>query len=91
MKESSEPGRPLEIVLETPTGTETIRADRVIARLGSIPPRAFLESCGIQFPNARPDAIPALSRIYESNVPGIHIIGSLAGFPLIKQAIEPGL
>ncbi len=90
VKEATDPGRPLEIVLETPTGTETMRADRVIARLGSIPPRAFLESCGIQFPNARPDAIPALSRIYESNVPGIHIIGSLAGYPLIKQAMNQG-
>jgi Fe-S-cluster-containing hydrogenase component 2/thioredoxin reductase/CRP-like cAMP-binding protein len=90
VKEIADGGRPLEVVLETPTGTETIRADRVIARLGSIPPRAFLESCGIQFPNARPDAIPALSRIYESNVPGIHIIGSLAGFPLIKQAMNQG-
>ncbi len=90
VKDTGEASRPLQIVLETPTGVETIRADRVIARLGSIPPRAFLESCGIKFPNSRPDAIPALSRIYESNVPGIHIIGSLAGFPLIKQAMNQG-
>ncbi len=90
VKDTGEAARPLQIDLETPTGTETIRADRVIARLGSIPPRAFLESCGIKFPSARPDAIPALSRIYESNVPGIHIIGSLAGYPLIKQAMNQG-
>jgi len=86
----SDAERPLTVVLDTPQGEESLACDRIIARLGSIPPRKFLESTGIQLPSARPDAIPALSRTYESNVPGLYIIGSLAGYPLIKQAMNQG-
>ena len=82
--------KPLMVVLETPSGEETLACNRIIARLGSIPPRKFLESAGIELPSPRPDAIPALSRMYESNVPGLYIIGSLAGYPLIKQAMNQG-
>ncbi len=82
--------RPLAVVLETPSGEERLACDRIIARLGSTPPRKFLESAGIQLPSPRPDAIPALSRTYESNVPGLYVIGSLGGYPLIKQAMNQG-
>ena len=34
--------------------------------------------------------MPELSRHYESNVPGLYVIGSLAGYPLIKQAMNQG-
>ena len=71
-------------------GEKTVECDRIIARLGAIPPRKFVESIGIKFPNERADAIPELSRQYESNVPGVYIIGSLAGYPLIKQAMNQG-
>jgi thioredoxin reductase/Fe-S-cluster-containing hydrogenase component 2 len=81
---------PLTVTLETPSGEKTLDCHRLIARLGAEPPRRFVESIGIQFPNARPDAIPELSRRYESNVPGVFIIGSLAGYPLIKQALNQG-
>jgi Fe-S-cluster-containing hydrogenase component 2/thioredoxin reductase len=81
---------PLSVVLQTPAGDKTIQCHRVIARLGAIPPRKFVESIGIKFPNDRPDAIPELSHQYESNVPGVYIIGSLAGYPLIKQAMNQG-
>lgn len=81
---------PLTVVMQTPAGEKTVQCHRVIARLGAIPPRKFVESIGIKFPSERPDAIPALSRHYESNVPGVYIIGSLAGFPLIKQAMNQG-
>lgn len=81
---------PLAVTLETPAGEKTLECHRLIARLGAEPPRRFVESMGIKFPNARPDAIPELSRRYESNVPGIFIIGSLAGYPLIKQALNQG-
>jgi len=81
---------PLTIRLDTPQGERTIPCDRIIARLGGIPPRGFVESIGIQFPNDRPDAVPELSRQYESNVPGVYVIGSLAGYPLIKQAMNQG-
>jgi Fe-S-cluster-containing hydrogenase component 2/thioredoxin reductase len=81
---------PLTVVLQTATGEKTVACHRIIARLGAIPPRKFVESIGIRFPNERSDAIPELSRHYESNVPGVYIIGSLAGYPLIKQAMNQG-
>jgi Fe-S-cluster-containing hydrogenase component 2/thioredoxin reductase len=81
---------PLLAVLDTPSGERSFECHRVIARLGADPPRRFVESIGIRFPNARPDAIPELTARYESNVPGVFIIGSLAGYPLIKQALNQG-
>lgn len=81
---------PWSVTLETPTGPKTQQCHRIIARLGADPPRRFVESIGIQFPGPQRDAIPALSRRYESNVPGVFIIGSLAGYPLIKQAMNQG-
>ena len=81
---------PLSVVLQTATGEKTIPCHRIIARLGAIPPRKFVESVGIKFPSERSDAIPELSRHYESNVPGVFVIGSLAGYPLIKQAMNQG-
>ncbi|WP_116810263.1 cyclic nucleotide-binding domain-containing protein [Steroidobacter cummioxidans] len=81
---------PLSVVMQTPAGEKTVQCHRIIARLGAIPPRKFVESIGIKFPNERADAIPELSRHYESNVPGVYIIGSLAGYPLIKQAMNQG-
>jgi CRP-like cAMP-binding protein/ferredoxin-like protein FixX len=62
----------------------------VIARLGGTPPRKFVESIGVQFPSNDPNAIPALSGNYESNVPGVYVVGALAGCPLIKQAMNQG-
>jgi Fe-S-cluster-containing hydrogenase component 2/thioredoxin reductase len=82
--------RPLTVTLETPGGEKSIECHRIIARLGAEPARAFVESIGIRFPGPQSDAIPALSRRYESNVPGVFIIGSLAGYPLIKQAMNQG-
>jgi Fe-S-cluster-containing hydrogenase component 2/thioredoxin reductase len=86
------PGQPapLSVVLDTPSGEKAVDCHRIIARLGADPPRRFVESTGVKFPSDRPDAIPALSKRYESNVPGIFIIGSLAGYPLIKQAMNQG-
>ena len=34
--------------------------------------------------------MPELTDEYESNKPGIYVIGSLAGYPLIKQAMNQG-
>jgi Fe-S-cluster-containing hydrogenase component 2/thioredoxin reductase len=81
---------PLLVRVETPEGERPVPCHRIIARLGGIPPRRFVESAGVVFPSERPDAIPELSRRYESNVPGLYIIGSLAGYPLIKQAMNQG-
>ena len=63
---------------------------RIIARLGAIPPRKLIESFGIVFPNANPSSVPVLSESYESNVPGLYIVGALGGYPLIKQAMNQG-
>lgn len=81
---------PMNVTLKTDTGELTIAADRVIARLGAIPPRPFVESCGIEFPNDSPGALPELSAQYESNVGGLYVIGALGGYPLIKQAMNQG-
>lgn len=78
------------LVVKTSKEEVVLDCDRVIARLGAMPPRKFVESCGIEFPNDDPNAVPAVSAQYESNVPGLYIIGALAGYPLIKQAMNQG-
>ncbi len=78
------------IVLDTPDGDKEIACDCIIARLGAIAPRRFVESCGVQFPNDKPDSIPDLDNQYQSNVKGLYIIGALGGYPLIKQAMNQG-
>ena len=83
-------GLPARFIAKTPHGTESIACHRVIARLGATPPRKLVESFGVQFPNDDPAAVPQLSAQYESNVPGIYIIGALGGYPLIKQAMNQG-
>ncbi len=83
-------GEPGVVVLNTANGEQSVPAHRVIARLGAIPPRSFVESCGIEFPNKDADAVPELDAQYQSNVPGLYVIGALAGFPLIKQAMNQG-
>jgi CRP-like cAMP-binding protein/thioredoxin reductase/ferredoxin-like protein FixX len=82
-----EPGT---FVLKTPDGEARVACDRIIARLGAIPPRKFVESCGIVFPSEDASALPQVSGTYESNVPGLYIIGALGGYPLIKQAMNQG-
>jgi CRP-like cAMP-binding protein/Fe-S-cluster-containing hydrogenase component 2/thioredoxin reductase len=83
-------GFPLRLIANTPQGVEKIRCHRVIARLGADPPRQLLESFGIAFPNADLDALPRLGAEGESNVPGLFVVGALAGYPLIKQAMNQG-
>ncbi len=78
------------LVLNTPDGEAEVNCDRIIARLGATPPRAFVESCGIEFPSKDRAALPELNADYESNVPGLFIIGALGGYPLIKQAMNQG-
>ena len=87
---SSKSITPGELTLETKAGSEAVSCDRIIARLGASPPRKFVESCGVEFPSEDRMALPELSPQYESNVPGIYIIGALGGYPLIKQAMNQG-
>ncbi|HMO67177.1 MAG TPA: cyclic nucleotide-binding domain-containing protein [Novosphingobium sp.] len=79
-----------ELVLDTRDGQETIRCDRIIARMGSAAPRAFVESCGIEFTSPDREAFPVLSPVFETTKPGIHVIGALAGYPLIKHCMNQG-
>ncbi|MCB1601064.1 MAG: cyclic nucleotide-binding domain-containing protein [Rhodanobacteraceae bacterium] len=82
--------KPGRLILNTPKGRAQILCDRIIGRLGANPPRAFVEACGVVFPNKDPSAVPAISERYESNVPGLYIVGALGGYPLIKQAMNQG-
>lgn len=84
---SVEPGA---IRLKVPEGESVVACDRIIARLGANPPRKFVEACGIRFASDDPGALPELSQTYESSVPGLYVIGALAGYPLIKLAMNQG-
>ena len=95
------------ITFDTRDGELKARCDRVIARMGSAPPRAFVEGAcaefedkdgkkvikpgtGIEFTSADRVAYPKLSPTFESTVPGIYVIGALAGYPLIKHCMNQG-
>ena len=82
-----EPGR---LILNTPAGEATIKVDRIIARIGALPPRKFVEACGVTFASEAPTAAPEVSETYETSVPGLYIIGALAGYPLIKNCLNQG-
>ncbi len=78
------------ITYDTPDGELRVRCDRVIARMGSAPPRKFVESCGVEFTSEDRVAFPKLSPTFESTKPGIFVIGALAGYPLIKHCMNQG-
>ena len=81
---------PITLFANTPNGIERIPCHRIIARLGALPSRPMLEQFGVTFPTPDLGALPLLSTRFESNVPGLYIIGALAGYPLIKQGINQG-
>lgn len=81
---------PQRVFITTPQGEVEVPCGHIIARLGCILPRKFLEGIGIQFPNSDPESVPVVDRRYESNVKGLYILGALIGYPLIKQAINQG-
>lgn len=78
------------ITLDTSDGEVRARCDRVIARMGSAPPRAFVEQCGVEFASNDRLAFPTLSATFESTAPGIYVVGALAGYPLIKHCMNQG-
>jgi len=79
-----------ELVLETRDGQEVIKCDRIIARTGSKPPRAFVEEIGVEFTSEERDAFPSLTPTFETTKPGVFVIGALAGYPLIKHCMNQG-
>ena len=84
---SVEPGW---INLDVKDGTDRIPCDRVIARMGSAPPRKFIESCGVRFSSEDRLAFPVLTESFESTTSGIYVVGALAGYPLIKHCMNQG-
>ncbi len=82
--------RSCRVTLKTPAGETQQLCQRIITRLGAVPPRLFIERMGVRYQSADAAALPELSRNLESSVPGLHIIGALAGYPLIKQALNQG-
>jgi cGMP-dependent protein kinase 2 len=78
------------ITYDTPDGEVKVRCDRIIARMGSAPPRKFVEACGAEFTSDDRVAFPVLSPLFESTKAGIFVIGALAGYPLIKHCINQG-
>ena len=78
------------MTVETRDGEARLPCDRVIARMGSSPPRKFIESCGVQFSSDDREAFPTLSPTFESTTPGLYVIGALAGYPLIKHCMNQG-
>lgn len=78
------------LTLDTRDGETRIRCDRVIARMGSAPPRQFVEACGVAFVSPDREAFPQLSPAFETTVPGLFVIGALAGYPLIKHCMNQG-
>ena len=79
-----------EMVVETETGQETIPCDMIITRIGSQPPRKFIESIGIEFTSEDRSAFPKLSAEFETTKDGVFVIGALAGYPLIKHCMNQG-
>ncbi|HEY0265719.1 MAG TPA: cyclic nucleotide-binding domain-containing protein [Rhizomicrobium sp.] len=45
---------------------------------------------GVQFTSAARDAFPQLDPAFQSTVPGVYVIGALAGYPLIKHCMNQG-
>jgi Fe-S-cluster-containing hydrogenase component 2/CRP-like cAMP-binding protein/thioredoxin reductase len=81
---------PDRMIVEAAEGEIELPCDLVIARLGSAPPRKLIEGWGVEFTGPDREAFPVLSEAFESTVPGIYVIGALAGYPLIKHCMNQG-
>lgn len=79
------------VTLKLSSSTVKIRAGVVIVKIGALPPRRFLEDCGVRFTGPEPLGVPVLSAGYESNIPGLFVIGAASGRgDLIKHGINQG-
>jgi len=79
------------VTVDTPQGQSRIKCDRIIARMGAAPPRAFVEAAGVEFSSPDRTAFPTLTPTFEStSKAGIYVIGALAGYPLIKHCMNQG-
>ncbi len=76
--------------IKLPDQTVKVKADLVFVRIGAEIPRAFLEKIGVTFASSDPTAPPVLTKNYETNIPGLFLIGAVAGYGLIKQGMNQG-
>ena len=67
-----------------------VKADLVFVRIGAEIPRPFLEQIGVQFASSQPTASPVLTKHFETSIPGLFLIGAVAGYGLIKQGMNQG-
>ncbi len=79
------------VTLKLPSSTIKLKAQVVIVKIGTLPPRSFLEKCGVTFLSPEPNSPPVLSPSYETNSPGLFLIGAVNGRgDLIKYGINHG-
>ena len=76
--------------LKLPDRSVKVKADLVFVRIGAELPRGFLQKVGIAFSSPEPTAPPVLSRHYETSIPGLYMIGAVAGYNLIKEGMNQG-
>ena len=76
--------------VKMPEQTVKVKADLVFVRIGAEIPRPFLERIGVSFASTNPTAAPVLTKHYETNIPGLFMIGAVAGYGLIKQGMNQG-
>lgn len=81
---------PVAVIVDSPNGVERLACNRVIVRIGSLPAGTSLQRLGIDLPELDGGALPRISDWFESSLPGLYIVGALAGYPLIKQALNQG-
>ena len=68
----------------------TVAAQRVYLKIGAVAPRRWLEGMGVEFAGEGREANPRLDHRYQSSVPGLHLIGAVAGRDLIRLGINQG-
>ena len=82
---------PSFITLKLSSSTVAVKAAVVIVKIGALPPRRFLEDCGVRFTAPEPHGVPDLGAAYETNIPGLYVIGAASGrADLIKHGINQG-
>ena len=81
--------RPGELLIDTRDGQEADPLRPHHRPHGLQRPAQLRRRAGIAFTSADREAFPALSRL-SKHVPGIYVIGALAGYPLIKHCMNQG-
>jgi CRP-like cAMP-binding protein/thioredoxin reductase/Fe-S-cluster-containing hydrogenase component 2 len=79
------------VTLRVGAGTIDVSARFIFVKIGTLPPRTFLEKCGVVFPSPDPAALPLISPTHETHVPGLFVVGAASGRgDLIKHGINQG-